>query len=77
MEKITVYIKELNNREVPIKVSRYDTINYGKSLYVDGNKKTWRFDGKVLLDNETFDSYGIDDEDIINSSAKVKGGLIK
>lgn len=74
MEKITINIKELNNREVPIKVFRSDKISYGKSLYGQGNNKTWRFDGKVLKDDKTFEFYRIDDDDTINSSNKVKGG---
>lgn len=49
-----------------------------------GNKKrelgqekgVWKFDGEVLKNNKTFESYGIDTNDVITTSIYTEGGML-
>ena len=74
MTRITVIISNMSGRKSNLTVDTSDTISYGKSLYGQGSPQ-WKLDGEVLKDDQTFGSYSIEDQDIIISNDRSRGGI--
>lgn len=74
MSVISIIIKDMKGNTRDLKVSDSDTIFEGKKK-ISEEKNMWKFDGKVLSDQNTFKFYEIEDGDTIVSAPKVIGGL--
>lgn len=76
---ITIYIKNLEDKKIPLEINLTDTIKRGKDKYKTkttySNNLQWKFNAKVLNDTKTFDFYGIEDDDIIISNDRNEGGI--
>ena len=81
MSEIIIRVESTSGKETELKVLSTDKISEAKRKYIDAggnpNLKQWKFDGKVLKDNETIDELGIEDEDKISSVEATRGGRIK
>lgn len=73
MSYITVVISNMNGRKSNLCVFTSDTIGRGKELYGQGSPQ-WKVDGEVLKDEKKFSDYGIENEDIITSNDRSRGG---
>lgn len=73
MTLITIIISNLAGRRTKITVDTSDTISRGKTLYGQGDPQ-WKFDGETLNNNQRFSDYSIENEDIIISNERSRGG---
>lgn len=73
MTLITIIISNLSGRKTKLKVDTSDTISRGKTLYGQGDPQ-WKYDGETLNNNKKFSDYGIEDEDVIASNERSRGG---
>lgn len=73
MTLITIIISNLAGRRTKIIVDTSDTISRGKTLYGQGDPQ-WKFDGETLNNNQRFSDYSIENEDIIISNERSRGG---
>lgn len=76
MTSITVVISNMNGRKSNLIVSTSDTISRGKELYGQGNPQ-WKLDGEVLNNDKRFSDYDIENNDIIISNDRSRGGRPK
>ena len=76
MTTITVVISNMNGRKSSLIVWTSDTIQRGKELYAQGDPQ-WKLDGEVLRNDKKFSDYGIENEDIIISNDRSRGGRPK
>ena len=68
MGKITIFIQNPNGINVNLEVNSSDKISYGKKLYSNLTNLSnfdWFFNGMILRDEETFESYEIEEDDSI------------
>ena len=77
MVKLVIFVIALDNKEVKLEVDSSETIAFGKKKYANllnsSDSFIWKFGGMVLNDNQTFDFYGIENEDrIISNNIKTK-----
>ena len=77
-KKMTIYIKDLNNRSITLEVDPSETIGFAKKMYANLTNSSLHFklkwDGQILKDDKTFEFYGIEDEDVIIYSPYMMGG---
>lgn len=75
----TIKIKDLEEHIVSITVSGSDTIENGKRKYCNVKNRTfsdyqWKFGGRVLKNDKTFNDYEIEQDDMIGSNDRSEGG---
>ena len=79
-KKIRIHIKNLKGFSTELEVDASETIAFGKKIYANliNNHENymWKFDGMVLWDGNTFESYGIEDGDVISINSIVRGGCL-
>ena len=78
MSQIKIIISSLD-RSFPLSVFKNDTIEkwkkkYGEMRGVDPSGLKWKCRGDVLKNDKTFEYYDLEDDDLIISSVKNKGG---
>ena len=76
---ITIRIKDLEEHIISITVSSSDTIENGKRKYCTAKNRSfndyqWKFGGRVLHNEKTFNDYEIEDGDMIGSNDRSEGG---
>lgn len=76
MTTITIVISNMNGRKSNLIVFTSDTISRGKELYGQGDPQ-WKLDGEVLKNDKRFSDYAIENEDIIISNDRSRGGRLK
>ena len=70
-----IKVKDATGREKTLYVNNSDTIGKAKrDAGLPGY--IWKFNAEVLLDDNTFDSYGFEEDDVILSCAPSPGGLL-
>lgn len=73
MSYITITISNMAGRKSNLFVNVTDTISRGKELYRAGDPQ-WKFNGEVLRNDKKFSDYGVENEDIITSNDRSRGG---
>ena len=80
-DKILVHIKNMKTKkEFDLYVRPTDTIGSAKRIYMKEfnipniEYITWNIDAQILKNDKTFQSYEIEDDDLIVSIYKVVGG---
>jgi len=73
MSYITITISNMAGRKSNLFVNVTDTISRGKELYREGDPQ-WKFNGEVLRNDKKFSDYGVENEDIITSNDRSRGG---
>lgn len=73
MTLITIIISNLAGRKTKLTVDTSDTISRGKALYGQGDPQ-WKYDGETLNNNNKFSDYDIENDDVIASNERSRGG---
>ena len=73
MSYITITISNMAGRKSNLCVNVTDTISRGKELYGEGDPQ-WKINGEVLRNDKKFSDYGVENEDIITSNDRSRGG---
>ena len=74
MSKIKIQIKNMRGKDTLLEVDPSEKIVDAKNRSGQGENIQWKFNGEVLKNNNTFDSYSIEDDDVIVSNFRTKGG---
>lgn len=73
MSLITIIISNLEGRKTRLTVSKKEKIKEGKRLFGQGDPQ-WKYDGETLNNEKTFEDYGIENDDVITSNERSRGG---
>jgi hypothetical protein len=74
MSKIKIQIKNMRGKDTLLEVDPSEKIVDAKNRSGQGENIQWKFNGEVLKNNNPFDSYSIEDDDVIVSNFRSKGG---
>lgn len=72
--EINIQVKSMRGEDTLLSVRKTDKILDAKIKSGQGDKIQWKFNGEVLKNDRTFESYQIEDDDVIISNYRSKGG---
>lgn len=73
-DEINIQVKSMRGEDTLLSVHKTDKIIDAKIKSGQGDKIQWKFNGEVLKNDKTFESYQIEDDDVIISNYRSKGG---
>jgi hypothetical protein len=73
-EEINIQIINMTGKGTSLSVHKTDKIIDAKIKSGQGDKTQWKFNAQVLKNDRTIESYEIEDDDVIISNYRSKGG---
>ena len=74
MSKIKIQIKNMRGKDTLLEIDPSEKIVDAKIRSGQGENIQWKFNGEVLKNTNTFDCYSIEEDDVIISNFRSKGG---
>lgn len=74
---LNIQIQNMRGKNTELKITPSEKIVDAKIRSGQGENIQWKFNGEVMKNTNTFEYYGIEEEDVIISNFKSIGGAIK
>lgn len=74
---LNIQIQNMRGKNTELKITPSEKIVDAKIRSGQGESIQWKFNGEVMKNNNTFEFYGIEEDDVISSNFKSFGGKEK